>query len=374
MAQRWIPRLREPAVFGTLCGLLSAVAYTAANTLLRAVADCDPFWVSCIKAVPTVVIFAPVLMVQAWRGEPVLPPARAVWALVGAALLGQLGGNVLFQWSLGVVGMALAVPLTLGSMILTGALLGRFFLSEAIRPRAALAIAVLIAAIFILSQGAGEAYRSVTAMTGMGRGHSPLWFIVAGVSAACISGLGYSVLGVVIRRSVTGRVSTPQALVIVCTVGAVSLGLASFWRLGPGGLLATEPRDLLTMVGAGIFNAVAFVSLIKALQYATVLYVNALNATQATMAAIAGIAFFQEAVSGALLVGVALTIAGLLLMRTKPLRKSRRPLRDVSKSVELSAGQPRVSTVPCEELPRSKRPSVVISLAPDPSTVAEPSS
>ena len=55
-------------------------------------------------------------------------------------------------------------------------------------------------------------------------------------------------------------------------------------------------------------------ALTKSLQLTSVVYVNALNATQATLAALAGVLIFQEARSPWLLAGVALTIAGLMLL------------------------------------------------------------
>jgi hypothetical protein len=76
-------------------------------------------------------------------------------ALAIASIIGQLLGNVMFQWSLGVVGIALAVPLTLGTMILSGALMGRIVLHEPVTVQMALSTVVLIGAIFVLSLGAG---------------------------------------------------------------------------------------------------------------------------------------------------------------------------------------------------------------------------
>jgi len=72
------------------------------------------------------------------------------------------------------------------------------------------------------------------------------------------------------------------------------------------------------MLAAGIFNALAFIALTKALQLANLVYVNALNATQATMAAIAGVLIFHEAPSPELAFGVLLTILGLLMMKQRP--------------------------------------------------------
>mgnify|MGYP006961788628 CR=1 FL=1 len=113
------------AVWGTLCGLFSAVGYTAANACLRAVSDCDPIWVSAMKAIPTLVMVGPWIAVQACRGRKILPEPHVLWLLAIGALIGQLIGNVVFQWSLGVIGLALAVPLTLvaGRLVLAAAIL-----------------------------------------------------------------------------------------------------------------------------------------------------------------------------------------------------------------------------------------------------------
>lgn len=303
--------------FGTVCGLIAAVGYSAANVGLRAVAHCDPVWVSAVKAIPTVVLVAPWLVVRARRGLPVWPPWRMIVALSVAGLIGQIGGNVFFQWSLGIVGIALAVPLCLGGQIISSAIFGRIVLGEGITWRMAGAIVLLMTAVFVLSAGAGEAQRSVAATAA--QNNWPL--LVAGVAAVCSSGIAYSVLGVVIRRGVQREVSLSSILFIVCLVGLVALGAMSFARIGIAEMRATASADFGMMLLAGVCNAVAFLSLTKALQLTSLVYVNALGATQATMAALAGVMFFGEARSTALLTGVALTIVGLLLMsRSQPRR------------------------------------------------------
>ncbi len=301
------------AVLGTLCGLFSAVGYTAANACLRAVSDCDPIWVSAMKAIPTLVMISPWVAAQAWRGRKILPEMRVLGLLAIGALIGQLIGNVLFQWSLGVVGLALSVPLTMGTIILGGALLGRTLLHEPLTVRMLAAVITLIAAIAVLSIGAGDAHQSVAGPVLAGT--ADRWLVVLGVAGAMLSGLAYSILGVVIRYGVKGRASLSITLLTVSLVGVVSLGGWSHWRIGWQGMWNTSSDDFAMMLLAGIFNALAFVALTKALQLANLVYVNALNATQATMAAIAGVLIFQEAPSQALLWGVLLTIAGLLMMK-----------------------------------------------------------
>ena len=141
-------------LLGSVCGLLSAVGYTAANVCLRTATDSDPVWVSAVKSVPTVAIFGPYLALRAFKALPIGPSPQAFWFLVATGLLGQLGGNVAFQWSLGVIGLALAVPLCLGMMIVFGAWLGWSFLGERVTWRTIASMIVLFVAVMVVCLGA----------------------------------------------------------------------------------------------------------------------------------------------------------------------------------------------------------------------------
>jgi drug/metabolite transporter, DME family len=307
----------QPSVLliSTTCGLLSAVGYTAANGFLRAVAHCDPVWVSAVKAFPNILLVGPWLLLLYFRGFRVLPERSVIVKLALAGLVGQVFGNVLFQWSLGVIGLALAVPLCLGTIILGGALLGRIVLHEPLTVRTLFSVGLLIGAISVLSLGAGEAQRSVAAtMSDVSQADS-WWRLAAGVAAATVSGLAYAVLGVVIRYGVSGRASLSVTIFIVGLAGAISLGSLTLWQIGWEGVMATRSHDLTMMLLAGLLNTAAFFALTKAFQLASIVYVNALNATQATMSAIVGVLLFQEAFSIELVLGIVLTIAGLVLMK-----------------------------------------------------------
>jgi len=302
------PALVDPHVLGTICGLFSAFVYTCANAFLRRVSDCDPIWVSAVKAVPTVVFMGPVVAVMALRGRRALPPLRMLGSIVVGGLIGQLGGNISFQWALGQVGLALTVPLSLGGMILAAAILGRVFLYEPVTPKAAVALGLLLAAIFVLSLGTRDASQTI-ANTSV-----PTLQLAAGAAAACLSGTAYAILNVILRYCVTRGAPLPTTLFTVAVVGLASLGLISWSRIGQSGMWATSRADLVMMLAAGVCNTVAFISLTRSLQLTSVVYVNALNATQATLAALAGVLIFREALSPWLAVGVGLTIAGLMLL------------------------------------------------------------
>jgi len=285
--------------------LFAAFVYTGANSFLRAVDGCDPVWVSAMKAVPTTVLMAPVLLAMYARGQRVFPSLPLLASIAAGGLVGQLGGNISFQWALGQIGVALTVPLSLGGMILGAAILGRVFLGEPVTARSALALVLLLASIAVLSLGARGASVSVA------RQLVPSWQLACGVAAACLSGVAYSVLNVILRYCVLRGTSLPTTMFTVSTTGLVALGVLSWLKIGHAGILATAPGDLARMLAGGLCNTVAFVSLTKSLQLTSVVYVNALNATQATLAALAGVLIFGEALSPWLTLGVALTISGL---------------------------------------------------------------
>ncbi len=312
--------LIDPILLGTLCGLASAFIYTAANSFLRSVKDSDPVWVSAIKAVPTVVLMTPWLVSMVARGQRVLPAWPITLLIAAAGLVGQLVGNTSFQWALGEVGVALTVPLSLGGMIVSAAILGRIFLHEPVTPRAALSLAILLLAICVLSLGAREARDSVVKSTA-----EPL-AVAAGVAAGCLAGVAYSVLNVAIRFAVLRGMPLPTTLFIVATGGLLSLGTIAWTRIGIVGMVATAPSDLALMLLAGICNTLAFLALTKSLQLTSVVYVNALNAAQAALAALAGVVIFQEALSAWLLQGVLLAILGLaILTRSRPTLRPQPP-------------------------------------------------
>jgi len=312
-------RILDPVVLGTLFGLASSILYTAANGFLRALSDCDPVWVSAVKTLPTAIFMLPWMVQMHFRGLRAVPPAGVLAVIAVGGLVGQLGGNIPFQWALGIIGVALTVPLNLGGMIVFGTIIGRVFLHEQVTWRTVLAMVVLLVAVFVLFLGAENAHSAVRApVEGARAATGPHYFELAlGVAAACLCGLAYAVLNSINRYYVTRGHSLPGALFTVSVVGMLTLGSLSYWRIGLSGMLATTPSDLGLMLLAGLCNAAAFVTLTKSLQLTSLVFVNALNATQATMAALMGVMIFGEPPSPWLLTGVGLTIAGLLLMRKR---------------------------------------------------------
>ncbi len=256
---------------------------------------------------PVTVIAWSIVAYRGWTGLAALPPRRLVIPLFLTGCMVQFGGNVMFQWSLTHVGLALTVPMCFAALLVSGAIMARMFLGEVVTLRSLLAMVVLIVSILLLATGANAAAQSIIP--------NVAWSIVVGaVVAAAISGLSYATSGVVIRRIVTGDISLSATLILITTTGVVVLGALSLFLLGPQRMLETTGKEAAWMLVAGLANAVAFFSLSGAYKHATLMRVNFLNATQIAMAAIVGIVWFGEAHTAYIWLGTVLTFAGLLAM------------------------------------------------------------
>jgi DME family drug/metabolite transporter len=133
-----------------------------------------------------------------------------------------------------------------------------------------------------------------------------------GVAAAALAGAVYALLNVTIRHSVT-RTALPCAVAfLVPLTGAVSLGPIALVRSGVPALSSASVELILLMAAAGLFNIIGFLAFIYGLQRTTVVYANAVNASQVAMAAVAGMTIFAEPPNPWLLLGIGLTIVGIV--------------------------------------------------------------
>jgi len=296
---------------GSLFSAVSALGYTAANICLRDVAlECDPSWVSCIKAVPASIAAWLLIARRASQGLPAMPTARLLPILIVTGLFMQIGGNVGFQWSLGIIGLAMSVPMVFGTLLLSSAAASRIWLGEAITRRCAVAMLMLILAVAALSWGSKET--TVLSDSAWKIGNSQL--VALALGAAALAGVSYAACNIAIRRLAGNVIPLSATLMVFSTTGVVSLGLLSYWQIGWTGMLNTTAGQWSSMLQAGLYNAIAFFSLGLALQAISVARTNLINASQVAMSVVAGIIIFGEQLSNPVIWGVALTVAGLAIM------------------------------------------------------------
>lgn len=301
-------------VAATLFGLAAAVLYTMANISLRHCVGVDPFLVSAVKAAPTVVVLGPLLVWMVLRGDRIATSSKMVPRFVVVSFIGQFVGNAAFQVALATIGLAASVPITLGVLIIGGAVLGRMILGEPVRARTMIAMVTLISAVIILSHPSASETPATSSM------NLPLWL---GALFAAASGAAYALFGVVMRQTLTGGVSAPATMFISGAVGTIALWSATLARSGVSPLAEIEIAEWWMMASAGVFNFTAFVALSLALKTLPVVAVNLINASQVAMAAIAAVLLFAEPVTIPLVMGIFLTFAGLMILanRRKPVPK-----------------------------------------------------
>ncbi|MCA9111567.1 MAG: DMT family transporter [Planctomycetaceae bacterium] len=304
----------DSTTLGLVLGFTSAIAYMAANLGLRSVvglnegiSDLDwAIWVATNRVFPVATTAWCVVAWRGFRGRPALPIRNLVIPLIATGLMMQWGGNVGFQFALSRIGLAITVPLTFATILISAAVVGRLVINDPLTKSTLCAMAAMMAAVTVLSQGTGRATAALVH-------NANLQTIALGAGAACLAGVAYGTGGVMIRRCVTGEMSQSATIAVLSTTGLVSLGTTSLVRIGPEALMQTPIDQWLRMFGAGIATAIAFFAITGSYRFLTVVKVNLLNASQATLSAVAGVVLFGEPNTIWLQTGTVLTIIGLIL-------------------------------------------------------------
>ena len=272
----------------------------------------DPMWVVCNKELVSVAVVGPWLVWRMWHRQPIFPSYRMLALLVAVGISVQLGANLLLQWSLGVVGMAVAIPAIFGVMLTTSAAMGQCFLGERVSRRSMAAIGLLLIALATLGiatyAGRGSNASATSEVLGS-------WTLLLGIAAPCFAGAIYAVLSITISHAGNHETPIPTIVFFVTVMAVVMLGPMSFLRAGSFEILwDTSAVQYAWMLAAGTLNLIAFLAISKGLKLTTVVHVNMLNASQVAMASAAGIFFFDEAWTNWMTLGVVLTIVGIVLI------------------------------------------------------------
>ena len=316
---------------GLVFGILATLGYTLAGIILRDLADdTDPYWVSCIKAIPTLVLALWLLGQRRKRSaEPIQFPLKLLPLLLGIGVIVQIGGNAGSQWAFEVVGLAITIPLMFGTLIVSSALFGVMMFGERLTRRTVIAVVLLTLAVSVLSLAARSEEQAITnpegepsqqvAMTAEptdvtgDAATATTSLAVLGVIVACLSGVAYAISHAAIRRYTSPEIPLSVPLAIFSIAGIVVLGGFAFSRLGWEGIVGTTANQWWRLWAAGLVNALAYFSLGRAIQALPLVQVNIITASQVALNAVAGILIFAEPLSAALIVGVSLTMAGLLV-------------------------------------------------------------
>ncbi|MFM8727334.1 MAG: DMT family transporter [Planctomycetaceae bacterium] len=316
-----------------LLGLFAAAAYSIANMALRQLAHTDggtgwDMWVAGTKAFPTFFIAVTLIAWRRLHGLHSFAEFSFVWPIAVAAIFNQLGGNLPFQMSLRVIGLAVSVPICFASIICSGAVVGRIVLGDQVSVRSAISMGLMVAAIVFLSSGASSRKAvpvSPAAVTedipqaepdaqpaALDSAAGP--GVTIGVLLSIISGLCYGITGVYIRKAVRSHMPVAATLFLFSSAGFLILVPGSLLILPLSEISATSPEDWATIAIAGTFNAIGFFAITHAMRFLTISRANVINASQNAMCAVGAVTLFNEQLSYTATAGICLTIAGLLTL------------------------------------------------------------
>lgn len=357
-----VPKVRvSRELLGVFFCLLAAIFYTGSNVSLRylAGAQVSPVAVIFVKELVAVLALGPVLIYQFLVGRKVFVSLRVVGVLVLIGLAVQLLANLGQQWALGIIGLAVTSPAIFAAMLGSSALLGFVLLGERVSWQGLLAVLLVILAIVSLSHSVhgtknmGISSESSTPLEGPQqetaeplprtndsvtqkqdsaggllqsplKTHSPTLMLLA-IGACCGAGVIYSLLGIAIRWARLQGATVESTVFLITLMGVVGLGPLLVTQVPWEATALDNPHMLFWMVLSGIGNLLGFAAITKGYQMTRVLYANMSNATQVAFGAVAGVVLFGEVINVWLLLGVTLTLAGVLLMGYTAARENHRP-------------------------------------------------
>lgn len=309
---------------GVALGLLAAIAYSVTNLALKKLAGGTggiawDLWISGTKAFPTALIASILLVIAVRSGKTVMPGTKVVAVLIVSALLMQFGGNLGFQVSLKLIGLAISVPIVFASLIVSGAIAGRTILGDAVSIRTFFSMGLMVVSIGFLSAAAHSTDSSsnsdlATQTTDAIVSSNLISPVTLGVIVALFSGLSYGLCGVVIRRVVRGQVPVATTLFVFSLTGLLTLCPISLAQLGFDGIFRISTEDWAYILTAGTFNALGFFAITYAYRLMNISRANVVNASQNAMCAAGAWLFFQEPLTAWALIGIGLTIIGLIIL------------------------------------------------------------
>ena len=324
----------------TWVSLVSMLLYTVANASLRHLGDLQaPIdWCLAVKETIAVVLLAPWVLYRLVHRRYRFQSKQLFLILVVASLICQVIGaqNHLLAYAL--VGLVIAVPTLQAAQLIATALIGKYGLNDPISRSQWGAMALLFAAVLLLSLG-----KSTDSATTAAENSSTIRTL-QGVGSAVLAALAYAFYANALRyllrkhRTLTQNpwesinirkwighdlaAQKPKerqyspfpitlVMIVVTGVGMVYFGSVILATRGVSGF-ANVPKECWFWIGlAGITNLTGFFFQVQALLLASATKMSLIAAFQIVIFAFLGILFFGEPMNILIAVGVVLAIVGV---------------------------------------------------------------
>lgn len=336
---------------GAIFSFLSTFCYAASNTTMRFLTDynLDSDWILFYKELIGLFILVPWLFLRFFQGRFRFISKRLIFYVFFAAILCQLVGAHLQVLGYAVIGLVIAVPLIQSSTLLGVAILGRSFLGDPLSRRRKIAMVILIAAVMLLSIG-----KELTLESGAGTMVSQnAGFFLLVAAGTVVAGISFSIYIIILRSVIrkywhednsawlsfqfsqwvgfdfqacpreTGKhcyAPFPVTLMmsVVLGVGIMIFGSCLFWKHnGITGFYHVPLWAWGVIPISGICNMVGFFFQIQGLRMTTAVQASLIAVSQILVLSLIGCVFFKETINLLVLLGLALTVYGVV-MSAKP--------------------------------------------------------
>jgi drug/metabolite transporter (DMT)-like permease len=294
---------------GERWALVSAIAYTIVNVMLRAAApSIDSALGSLIRLIPVLVVAWVIVLRDGARelrpSQPGFIGVRPIALLVLGGAASFVLGNILYFGALREGGLGITVGGVQGGVVVGGLWMSSLLLREP--PRRAQLGGAGIVVVGLVAIGWAQTGGSV----------GDLWWL--GLLFALGAGSTYAAANA-ISRSVQRR----RPLVFI-TLAASSLGgfvplavIVAARELSVPGSVAADAGSAGAVFLAGFANAVALGGLAMAVRHATVASVNTISSGNVVLSFVASVLVFGESGSAPMIAGMVLVTAGILVAQLR---------------------------------------------------------
>lgn len=291
---------------GEAWALTTALAYTATNVLLRAAAvDIDPWLGSMLRQVPVAALAWGAVLIgrqaEIWPVSSRFLGWRFAAALVAGGTLSFVLGNFLYFNALATGGLGVTASGTTSGMVLTGFVAGLLVLRERPTLLAWTGAAVLIGGL---------------ALVGVARGGAAEGWI-AGLLLALGAGSGYAAANVLTRLVQRTRPTTFVALAGTSLGGLGPLLVIQLIRGGGNPLAGADAAQVLLVLAAGCFNALALVGIVQSARHVPVAVATSIQSATVVFSFVAAIVIFSEAAPPLMVAGVAAVAVGIVIAQLR---------------------------------------------------------
>ncbi|MDY7040492.1 MAG: DMT family transporter [Chloroflexota bacterium] len=291
---------------GEMWALSAAFSYALTNVFARvAVRGNINYLLGVILRATPVCLFSLVMVLSVRRRNPQAVSPFSDWKLIGVlvsygVLTFVVGGPLLF-YALQVGGVLVTTPVT-GTQVLWSGLLAAVFLHERLNWKMVVGMLICAGGIALLALGQSG-----------GVPVSPRWWLA--IPLALGTAFCWSLSGVLVAYAMRRGVDHFQSLAVATSSGILLLNIyllahgqiSVYWQTP----LSVEASVLL----AGMFGAVALISVTTAISLTTIASANAINSLQVVIAPLIAWIFLGEQLNLTMSLGILAVMSGVVCVQ-----------------------------------------------------------